>query len=221
MKLVIGNKNYSSWSLRPWLLLRHAGIPFEEVRLSFNSPTFKRDALAFSPTGKVPMLIDGDLAVWDSLAIAEYVAEKFPQLALWPRDARRRAEARAICAEMHAGFSALREHMSMNITANLAGLGWNLAVQDDIDRISSIWMGLRARHRDEGPFLFGAFGIADAYYAPVVARFNTYRPQLAPQLDEYLQTMLALPAMKEWFAAAAQENDFVAEDEPYRRSPAR
>jgi glutathione S-transferase len=220
MKLVIGNKNYSSWSLRPWLLLRHAGIAFDEIRLSFNSPTFKRDALAFGPTGRVPVLIDGDLTVWDSLAIAEYVAEKFPQLALWPRDARRRAEARAICAEMHAGFAALRAHFSMNVTANLAGLGWNVAVQHDIDRISAMWIGLRARHRAEGPFLFGRFSVADAYYAPVVARFNTYRPKLTPALDEYLRTMLELPAMQEWFAAAAAENDFVAADEPYRFPPA-
>lgn len=219
MKLVIGNKNYSSWSMRPWLLLRHVGIAFEEVKLSFNSPTFKRDALAFGPTGKVPVLVDDGVPVWDTLAISEYVAEKFPDRHLWPRDARQRAEARAICAEMHAGFQALRTHMSMNVTANLAGLGWNLAVQDDIDRISAMWAGLRARHRADGPFLFGPFSIADAYYAPVVTRFNTYKPKLAPTLDEYLQTMLELPAMREWFAAAAQENDFVAHDEPYRRAP--
>ncbi|MCX8004573.1 MAG: glutathione S-transferase family protein [Burkholderiaceae bacterium] len=219
MKLVIGNKNYSSWSLRPWLLLRQTGIAFEEIKLSFNSPTFKRDALAFSPTGKVPVLIDGDLTVWDSLAIAEYLAEKFPERELWPRDARARAQARAICAEMHAGFQALRAQMSMNVSANLAGLGWNVAVQADIDRISAIWSGLRARHRGEGPFLFGRFSIADAYYAPVVARFNTYKPKLAPALDEYMNTMLQLPAMQDWFAAAAQENDFVVADEPYRVAP--
>ncbi len=219
MKLVIGNKNYSSWSMRPWLLLRHAGIAFDEVKLSFNSPTFKRDALAFGPTGKVPVLVDDGVTVWDTLAIAEYVAEKFPDKQLWPRDAKQRAEARAICAEMHAGFPALRTHLSMNVTANLAGLGWNVAVQDDIDRISAIWTGLRARHRADGPFLFGRFCIADAYYAPVVTRFNTYKPKLAPALDEYMHTMLDLPEMKEWLAAAVQENDFVAHDEPYRRAP--
>ncbi len=220
MKLLIGNKNYSSWSLRPWLLLTHAGIAFDEVKLSFNSPTFKRDALAFGPAGKVPVLVDDGLTVWDSLAIAEYVAEKFPDKQLWPRDARLRAEARAICAEMHSSFTELRTHMGMNVTANLAGLGWSLAVQDDIDRISAIWSGLRARNRASGPFLFGQFGVADAYYAPVVWRFNTYKPKLAPALDEYLQTMLALPAMKAWQASAAQENDFVPDDEPYRRAPA-
>ena len=219
MKLVIANKNYSSWSLRPWLLLRHSGIAFEEVRLSFNAPDFKQRVLQFSPAGRVPVLIDGGLAVWDSLAIAEYAAEKFPDKQLWPRDARQRAEARSICAEMHAGFQALRNHMAMNVSAMLAGLGWNVEVQRDIDRISAIWSGLRARYGAAGPFLFGRFTIADAYYAPVVTRFNTYRPQLAPALEEYMQTMLALPALQEWFAGAAQENEFVAHDEPYRLPP--
>lgn len=217
MKLVIANKNYSSWSMRPWILLRHAGIKFDEICFSFNSPTFKRDVLAHSPTGKVPALVDGDLTVWDSLAIAEYVAEKFPDKHLWPREANARAEARAICAEMHAGFPALRANLCMNITASLPGLGWNLAVQKDIDRISAIWTGLRARHATAGPFLFGHFTIADAYYAPVVTRFHTYRPALAPALADYMQTMLQLPAMRDWFAAAALENDFVQDDEPYRR----
>ncbi len=219
MKLVIGNKNYSSWSLRPWLLMRHSGIAFDEVELSFNSPTFKRDALSFAPTGKVPVLVDDDLTVWDTLAIAEHLAEKFPEKQLWPRDAKLRAEARAICAEMHAGFQALRNNMGMNITADLTGLGWNIEVQNDIDRITAMWMGLRARHKASGPFLFGQFSVADAFYAPVVTRFNTYRPKLLPTVNEYMQTMLGLPAMKEWFAAAVQENDFVAFDEPYRRAP--
>jgi glutathione S-transferase len=219
VKLVIGNKNYSSWSLRPWLLLRQTGIAFEEVKLSFNSPTFKRDALSFGPSGKVPVLVDGDVTVWDSLAIAEYVAEKFPDKQLWPRDAKQRAEARAICAEMHSGFPALRNYMAMNVTAKLAGLGWNIEVQNEIDRVSAIWSGLRARHRDAGPFLFGRFSVADAYYAPVITRFNTYQPVLSESLVEYMQTMLTQPAMKEWFAAAEQENDFVGFDEPYRRLP--
>ncbi len=220
MKLVIGNKNYSSWSLRPWLLMRHAGIAFDEVKLSFNSPTFKKDALSYGPTGKVPVLIDGDLTVWDTLAIAEYLAEKFPEKHLWPRDAKQRAEARAICAEMHAGFVALRSQMDMNITADLAGMGWNIEVQDNIDRITAIWTGLRARHRASGPFLFGPFSVADAYYAPVVTRFNTYKPVLSEALTEYMQTMLVLPAMQEWFAAASLEHEFVAQDERYRRPPA-
>jgi glutathione S-transferase len=220
VKLVIGNKNYSSWSLRPWLLLRHAGIAFDEVKLSFNSPTFKSDALSFGPTGKVPVLIDGDVTVWDTLAIAEYVAEKFPDRQLWPRDAAQRAEARAICAEMHSGFQSLRNMMGMNVTADLAGLGWNIEVQRDIDRISTIWSGLRARHAGAGPFLFGHFTVADAYYAPVVSRFNTYRPVLSEAVAGYMKTILALPAMQQWFADAASENDFVEHDEPYRARPA-
>lgn len=220
MKLVIGNKNYSSWSLRPWLLLRHAAIPFDEVKLSFNSPTFKSDALSFGPTGKVPVLIDGDVTVWDTLAIAEYVAEKFSDKQLWPRDAGQRAEARAICAEMHSGFQPLRNLMSMNVTANLAGLGWNIEVQRDIDRISAMWAGLRARHAGAGPFLFGHFTVADAYYAPVVSRFNTYQPVLSEAVAGYMKTILALPALREWFADAARENDFVEHDEPYRARPA-
>jgi glutathione S-transferase len=216
VKLVIGNKNYSSWSLRAWLLLRHAGIAFEEVKLSFNAPTFKRDALSFGPTGRVPVLVDRDVTIWDTLAIAEYVAEKFPAKQLWPRDTALRAEARAICAEVHSGFQSLRNFMCMNITAKLAGLGWNIEVQNDIDRISAMWTGLRARHMAIGPFLFGHFSIADAFYAPVVTRFNTYRPVLSEALSEYMETMRTLPAMKEWAAAAAQENEFVAQDEPYR-----
>ena len=216
MKLVIGNKNYSSWSLRPWLLLRHAGIAFEEVRLSFNQPDFKQQVLRFSPAGRVPILIDGQVTVWDSLAIAEYVAEKFPASQLWPRDVRQRAHARAICAEMHAGFGDLRANLCMNVSARLPGLGWNVAVQRDIDRICAIWSELRTRHGADGPFLFGAFTVADAVYAPVVSRFHTYAPALPDDVLAYLQTILALPAMVQWQADAMRERDFVAYDEPYR-----
>lgn len=216
MKLVIGNKNYSSWSLRPWLLLRHAGIPFEEVKLSFNSPTFKQDALRYAPTGKVPVLVDGAITVWDSLAIAEYVAEKFPAKQLWPADVAQRAHARAICAEMHSGFQNLRNLMSMNVTAPLAGRGWNIEVQREIERISDLWLELRERNAKAGPFLYGAFSVADAFYAPVVTRFNTYKPELPRGVHDYMQTMLNTPALKEWFADAARENEFVDFDEPYR-----
>jgi glutathione S-transferase len=219
MKLVIGNRNYSSWSLRAWLLLRQADIQFEEVRLSFNSPTFKRDALTFAPTGKVPVLIDGAITVWDSLAIAEYVAEKFPDRKLWPRDPAQRAEARAVCAEMHAGFQALRSNMPMNIAAFLPGLGWNIAVQRDIDRVSAIWTGLRERHAADGPFLFGHFTVADAYYAPIVSRLNTYRPAVSDAVNTYMRSILALPAMQQWCTDARHEGDFVAMDEPYRIAP--
>lgn len=219
MKLVVGNKNYSSWSLRAWLLLRHAGIAFEEVPLRFGAPDFKQQVARFSPARRVPVLIDGDLTVWDSLAIAEYVAENFADLQLWPSDRRQRAEARAVCAEMHAGFQALRTFMPMNVSAHLPGRGWNIAVQQEITRICAIWIG-RTRFSAGGPFLFGRFGVADAYFAPVVWRFNTYQPELPAMALEYVRTMLALPAMQEWAAAAARENDFVADDEPYRQPPA-
>ncbi len=216
MKLVIGNKNYSSWSLRPWALLRQAGIAFDEDKLSFLSPTFKRDVLARSPAGRVPILIDGELTVWDSLAIAEYVAEKLPDKMLWPADRADRAHARSICAEMHSGFTSVRTYMPMNVTAQLPGRGWNVNVQKDIDRIAAIWTGLRAKHSAAGPFLFGRFGVVDAYYAPVVFRFNTYRPELPAAAREYVQQMLQTVALREWVEAAAVENEWVPEDEPYR-----
>jgi glutathione S-transferase len=219
MKLVIANRNYSSWSMRAWVLLRAAGIDFEEERLSFLAPDFKARALAHSPAGRVPVLVDGELAVWDSLAIAEYAAERFPQHALWPSDRADRAVARAACAEMHAGFAALRTHMPMNITARLPGRGWRVDVQADIERIVALWGALRARHRAAGPYLFGRFSVADAYYAPVVMRFRTYAPPLPAAADEYMRTMLALAAVREWMDGAAQEHEFVREDEPYRTAP--
>ena len=156
MKLIIGNKNYSSWSLRPWLVLTHAGIPFEEHKVSFNAPDFKSHA---GPAGKVPVLIDGDLTIWDSLAIVEYLAEKFPDKHLWPADPAARAVARSICAEFHAGFPSLRNNLASNMTARLPGRGWNVAVQREIDRVCALWRDARARFAgdgDRGPFLFGA-----------------------------------------------------------------
>jgi len=153
MKLVIGNKNYSSWSLRPWLLLRHAGIAFEEVSLRLFTKEFNGEIARYSPAGKVPALVDGDVTVWDSLAISEYVAERFPEKKLWPADVAARATARAVCAEMHSGFGNLRSQMPMNATAVLPGLGWNVAVQQDVDRIAAIWSGLRAQYGAKGPFL--------------------------------------------------------------------
>lgn len=219
MKLVTGSKNYSSWSLRSWLLLRHAGIAFEEVPLRFSAPDFKQQVAHLSPAARVPILIDGDLTVWDSLAIAEYVAEEFADLPLWPVDRRQRAEARSICGEMHAGFAALRTHMPMNVAASLPGRGWNVDVQKDIMRISAIWAG-RTRYFAAGPFLYGRFSVADACFAPVAWRLNTYRPELPATALEYVRTMLGLPAMQEWAAAAARENEFIADDEPYRAAPA-
>lgn len=221
MKLVIGNKNYSSWSLRPWLLLRHAGIAFEEIPLRLFTKSFDAEIARYSPAGKVPALIDGDVTVWDSLAISEYAAERFPEKHLWPADAAARAVARSVCAEMHAGFGNLRSQMPMNSTAVLPGIGWNVVVQRDIDRIAAIWTDLRTRHGAKGPFLFGEFTIADAFYAPVVSRFATYGVHLPEAAKAYADFILSLPAMQEWVAGAREERDFVVADEPYRTQPDR
>jgi len=221
MKLVIGNKNYSSWSLRPWMLLRQAGIDFEEIPVRLFTKEFAAEIARYSPAGKVPALIDGDVTVWDSLSICEYVAERFPAKALWPVDAAARAVARSVCAEMHSGFGDLRSQMPMNVTAILPGLGWNVAVQRDIDRIAAIWTDLRTRHGASGPFLFGSFTIADAFYAPVVSRFATYGVHLPEVAKAYADFVLALPVMQEWVAAAREERDFVPSDEPYRTAPDR
>jgi glutathione S-transferase len=217
MKLVIGNKNYSSWSLRAWLTLREAGIAFEEERIGFSDPDFGGRVRRYSPAGRVPVLIDGEVVVWDSLAIAEYIAEKFPDKKLWPQDARARAQARSICAEMHAGFTDLRHRLSMNCEATLPLGRLEIAVQRDIDRIVDIWSRARETHGAGGPFLFGRFTIADAYFAPVVWRFVTYVIPLPAAARAYLETMTGLASMKEWLAAARAEEDFVANDEPYRR----
>ncbi|WP_197329415.1 glutathione S-transferase family protein [Ralstonia syzygii] len=216
MKLVIGNKNYSSWSLRPWLLARQASIPFEEIRLRLGSEGFAAKIRRCSPAGRVPVLVDGDLTVWDSLAICETLAERFPRARLWPEDPKARAHARSICAEMHAGFTALRGQMPMNVTAVLPGLGWNIAVQRDIDRIAQIWTELRQKYAAEGPFLFGHFTVADAFYAPVVSRFATYGVRLPELAKTYADHILNLPAMQEWIEGARGEHDFLADDEPYR-----
>lgn len=219
MKLVVGSKNYSSWSLRSWLLLAHAGIAFEEVKLPFSAPDFKQRLGRLSPAARVPVLIDGDLSIWDSLAIAEYVAENFADKVLWPADRRQRAEARSVCAEMHAGFLALRDKMPMNVSVSLPGRGWSVDVQRDIERIAAIWSG-RSRFAAAGPYLFGRFSVADAYFAPVVWRFNTYQPELPAQALDYVRQMLALPAMQAWAAEAAREKEFIEYDEPYRLPPA-
>ncbi|WP_354687619.1 glutathione S-transferase family protein [Cupriavidus necator] len=224
MKLVIGNKNYSSWSLRPWLLMRQAGIEFEEVQVCLFTGNFAAEIARYSPAGKVPVLVDGDVTVWDSLAISEYLAECFPEKTLWPADRAERAVARAVCAEMHSGFGNLRNQLPMNVTAVLPGRGWNVAVQRDVDRIAAIWGGLRAQHGARGPFLFGEFTVADAFYAPVVSRFATYGIHLPDEAEEakaYADFMLALPTMQEWIGAAREERDFLADDEPYRLAPDR
>ena len=223
MQLVIGNKNYSSWSMRPWVLLRQAGIAFEERKIRFDDMTpdspFKRAVSALSPAAKVPVLIDGELAVWDSLAIAEYLAERFPEHRLWPEERSARARARSICAEMHSGFAALREHCPMNIELTLPEVGERVlreqpAVAADLARIVALWTELLQAHG--GPLLFGRFTIADAYYAPVVMRLRSYALPLPAAAAAYVEAVAALPAVRDWVADALAERDFVPVDEPYR-----
>lgn len=214
LQLVIGNKNYSSWSLRPWLLLREFGIEFEEIRLRLSTPEFSEQIRRYSTAGRVPVLIDQGLSVWDTLAIAEYVAERFPEHPIWPSERVFRAQARSMCAEMHSGFQALRNQLPMNISANLAGLGWNVAVQRDVDRISQMWSA--ALSGSGGPFLFGRFGAVDAYFAPVVSRLTTYAIALDAEIERYRDTVLALAGFQEWSAAARLETEIVLDDEPYR-----
>ena len=218
MKLVIANKNYSSWSLRAWLLLQQLQIEFEEVRIGFNEPDWHARIRALSPAGRVPVLLDGEITVWDTLAIAEYVAERFPEAGVWPSTRSARSFARSVCAEMHSGFGALRTHMPMNIEARLPGLGWNLEVQDDIDRVLQIWTDARAQFGHDGAMLFGRFCAADAFYAPVVWRFVTHGVELPEVARTYMDAVRALPAMQAWEQAARVEHDYVAMDEPYRRS---
>jgi glutathione S-transferase len=226
MQLYIGNKNYSSWSLRPWLAMRQLDIPFEEVRLRLDwnaDSDFKRTLARLAPTGRVPLLVDDDFAVWDTLAIVEYLAERFPERGVWPAATRDRARARSLCAEMHAGFGALREHFPMNIEASLPDIGARVmressAVGDDLRRIESMWSEQLAE--TGGPFLFGPFSAADAYFAPVCARLKTYAPALQPTTIAYVERIFALPAMRAWCEAARAEHDFIVEDEPYRPRPA-
>ncbi|MEL6185683.1 MAG: glutathione S-transferase family protein, partial [Myxococcota bacterium] len=208
-----------SWSLRPWLLLSELGVPFEEEKISFNDPNWKTRFFEASPSGRVPVLVDGEVAVWDSLAIAEYVAERFPEAGVWPAHPEARALARSIVAEMHAGFSALRARMPMNIEAHLPGRGWDLTVQKDIDRILALWKDARTRFGAEGPMLFGRFSAADAFYAPVVWRFVTHDVQVDDGARAYMDAVRALPSMQAWAQEALEEHDYVADDEPYRPAP--
>lgn len=203
--LVLGNKNYSSWSLRPWLAMRQAGIAFDEVVIPLYRPESKTALLEHSPAGKVPVLVHDGRAIWDSLAIMEYLAETFPAAGLWPEDPTARALARCISAEMHAGFARLRASMPMDLREHLPGKGRSDAVEADIARITAIWRDCRARFGDGGPFLFGPFSIADAMYAPVATRFRTYGVGLDTTCQAYAEAVLALPAFLEWQAAALQE----------------
>ena len=216
MRLLIGNMNYSSWSMRPWLLLRQLEIPFEEQKISFNDPSFEARVKVLSPVGEVPVLVDGDVVVWDSLAIVEYLAEKFPDRGIWPREARARARARSICAEMHAGFGALRNRLPMNCELVLRNVAFERTVERDIARVVESWTDCRDRFGAEGPFLFGAFSAADAYYAPVVRRLFGFDVAVAEVAARYMAAVDALPAMRAYMAAALAEREYVAMDEPYR-----
>jgi glutathione S-transferase len=224
MQLYIGNKNYSSWSMRPWVLLTNAGIPFDEVLLRFDAfapgSSFRTAIDKINPVGKVPVLVDDGLVVWDTLAIAEYVAEKYPAKNLWPVDAKQRARARSICAEMHSGFTGLRSACPMNIEASLPEAG-ALALRDkpavraDVARIEAIFSELLAQHG--GPFLFGnQFTIADAYFAPVCMRFKTYALSQRADVNAYIARLCAAPGVAQWIAAALVEDDFRDFEEPFR-----
>ena len=214
LTLIIGNKNYSSWSLRPWLALRHAGIPFDERLLLLCGENWKEAIAAVSPSGRVPVLLHGEHSIWETLAIIEYVNELFPDAGLWPEDREARATARAIANEMHAGFAAIRNHMPMNLRRlDLKGRGRGPGVDDDIARIRAIWRDCRSRYGAGGDFLFGAFCAADAMYAPVVTRFDTYGVDLDETCTAYSRAVLTLPAFVEWRNAALQEPWIVPEDE--------
>jgi glutathione S-transferase len=206
LKLVIGNKNYSSWSMRPWLALRANEIPFEEIFVPlYTGEADKRRILDVTPSGKVPVLVDGDTTIWDSLAIIEYLAERFPEKQLWPRDRGQRAHARSISAEMHSSFAALRSECGMNLHRPVGAIELSADARADIARIQDIWAQCRERYGKAGPFLFGAFGAADAMFAPVVHRFRTYEIAVNPQSRRYMDTMMALPAFQEWTKAGLAE----------------
>ena len=219
MKLIIGNKRYSSWSLRPWLGLKVAGIPFEEELHDIYDPGAAADRARWSPTGKVPVLVDDGLVLWDSLAIAEYLAEKYPDKQLWPADRAARATARSVVAEMHSGFTALRSACGMNIEAHLPETGaliWrdNAGVRADVQRLVAMWSALLQQHG--GPMLFGAFSIADAFYAPVCMRLTTFALPVPQPIADYVRRVQALPGVKDWIDGALAEADFREFEEPYR-----
>ena len=207
LTLVIGNKNYSSWSMRPWLALRASNIPFEEVFIPLytDNPADKARILSFSRAGKVPALVDGDITVWDSLAIIEYLAERFPDAKLWPADRAMRAHARAISAEMHSGFMALRNECGMNLHRKVGAVALSADAKANVARVEEIWRDCRQRYGKSGPFLFGAFSGADAMYAPVVHRFRTYAIEVGAEAGAYMETMMALPAFREWTDAGLAE----------------
>lgn len=226
LKLYVGNKNYSSWSMRPWVAMTQAGIAFEEVYVRFDAfsadSQFKQRLHGITPVGKVPVLQDGDLSVWDTLAIGEYLAESFPDKNLWPADKAARARARSICAEMHGGFAGLRSQCPMSIEAHLPERGaliWrdHAGVRADVQRLVQMWTELLEKHG--GPMLFGAFTLADAYYAPVVMRLHTYALPVPAPVAAYMARVQALPGVTAWVQAALAEKDFLDFEEPYRLRP--
>jgi len=224
MKLYIGNKNYSSWSMRSGVLLAAFGIPFEEVKLRFDfseGSEWSRVIAGITPTKRVPVIVEADgFAVWDTLAITEYLADRHPDLAIWPRDARARARARSLCAEMHAGFGRLRTICPMNIEAFFPEVGAKLWAEDealraDVARLDAAWS--EAAAASGGPFLFGGFSAADAYFAPVAVRLSRFGLPLSDAAAAYRDAVLAHPAVEDWVADALREQDFIVEDEPYRK----
>jgi glutathione S-transferase len=226
MKLYIANKNYSSWSMRPWVMLKQAGIDFEEVMVRFDGfdaqSRFKQTLKDINPVGKVPVLVDGDLAVWDTLSIAEYAAEKFPDKQLWPTKVADRARARSICAEMHSGFAGIRSACPMNIDAYLPEIGAlalrdKEAVRQDLKRIDSLFSSLLQAHK--GSMLFGEFSIPDAYFAPVVMRIKTYALPVSKETQAYIDRLCAMPGVKAWIDDALAEKDFIDFEEPFRTKP--
>ncbi len=223
LKLYIGNKNYSSWSMRSWVLVKQASIEFEEIKVRFDSfdagSKFRETMSAITPAGKVPVLVEDGFAVWDTLAIAEYLAEKFPEKGLWPQNVKDRARARSLCAEMHSGFVGLRSACPMNIEAKLAHVGeliWrdNSAVRTDVTRLVEMWNSLLQLHG--GPMLFGKFSIADAYFAPVVMRIRSYALPVPDTISDYMDRLCATPGVKAWIDDALVENDFLDFEESHR-----
>jgi glutathione S-transferase len=212
LKLVIGNKNYSSWSLRPWIAMKVAGIPFAEELIPLYESGSRERVLQVSPAGKVPILIDGNSAIWESIAILEHLAEHFPKASLWPSDAQARGHARSVAAEMHAGFQALRRACPMNMWLPPKQRPQSGEVMENVHRVNAIWRDCLARYG--GPFLFGQFGAADAMYAPVVSRFHTYGILVSPKSHAYMDAVMALPAWREWYGAALKEKWIMRHNEP-------
>jgi len=210
LKIIVGNKNFSSWSLRPWLVLEKCGVPFEEQVIALDQPDTAAQIARFSPSGRVPALLDGDLTIWDSLAIGEYLNEKFPAAQLWPQASAARAIARSVSAEMHSGFAALRTHCPMKIRGSEPMAQPREDVLADLKRIEELWSDARRRFGSGGPFLFGSFSIADAMFAPVVSRIRTYALPVSPSTRAYCDAVWALPGLQKWVTSARAETQVLA-----------